>query len=85
MQDASVVAHSLVFLLRHPKASNETPMGIAPFLFPSVKHTKGGGKKMNEVQSAAVSAAENNGGVNAIEQYKVPFYEAAKRYVTAIQ
>ena len=34
MQDASAVAHSLVFLLRHPKASNETPMGIAPFLFP---------------------------------------------------
>lgn len=32
MQDASSVAHSLVFLLRHPKASSETPMGIAPFL-----------------------------------------------------
>ena len=37
MQNAPTVAHSLVFLLRHPKASSETPMGIAPFLFPEVK------------------------------------------------
>ena len=37
---------------------------------------------MNEVSSEAVSAAENNGGVNAIVQHKVPFYEAAKRYLT---
>lgn len=37
---------------------------------------------MNEVSSESVSAAEGNGGVKAIVQYKVPFYEAAKRYVT---
>ena len=36
---------------------------------------------MNEVSSEAVSMAENTGGMNAIVQYKVPFYEAAKRYV----
>ena len=41
MQDASTVAHSLVFLLRHPKASSETPMGIAPLLFSEVKRKNG--------------------------------------------
>ena len=41
MQDASTVAHSLVFLLRHPKASSETPMGIAPLIFSEVKKEEG--------------------------------------------
>ena len=30
-----------VFPFRHPKASRETPMGIAPFLFSEVKKEEG--------------------------------------------